>query len=330
MTRSKSILVTGGAGYIGSPLIRLLLNNNYNVITLDNLMFGGETMLGVWHHPNFRFVLGDINNPDDIKTVFDEYKINAVVHLAAIVGDPACSKFPELAHKTNWEGSVNLVEQSIENSVERFIFASTCSNYGKMSDPDSYVTESSPLSPVSLYAELKVKFENFILNETDQNQSFCPTALRFATVYGVSPRVRFDLTVNEFTKELAMGRELEVFGKDFWRPYCHVYDFARAMLLILKREKEKVAYNVFNVGSTEENYQKQMLIDEIKEYIPDAQVRYVHKNEDPRDYRVNFDKIKNELGFDITQRVTDGVKEIKYLIDHKILLNPDDAKYKNI
>ena len=330
MTRSKSILVTGGAGYIGSPLVRLLLNNNYNVITLDNLMFGGETILGVWHHPNFRFVHGDINNPDDIKTVFDEYKIDAVVHLAAIVGDPACSRFSELAHKTNWEGSVNLVEQSIENNVERFIFASTCSNYGKMSDPESYVTESSPLSPVSLYAELKVKFENFILNEIDQSTSFCPTALRFATVYGVSSRVRFDLTVNEFTKELAMGRSLEVFGKDFWRPYCHVYDFARAMLLVLKREKEKVAYNVFNVGSTEENYQKQMLIDEIKEQIPQAKVRYIQKNEDPRDYRVNFDKIKNELGFEITQRVADGIKEIKYLIDHKVLLNPDDPKYKNI
>ncbi len=330
MIQTKSILVTGGAGYIGSLFIRFLLDANYRVINFDNLMFGGETMLGIWHHPDFCFIHGDINNPDDIKRAFAEHKIDAVVHLAAIVGDPACSKFSELAHKTNWISSVNLVEQSIANGIERFIFASTCSNYGKMADPESYVTETSPLAPVSLYAELKVKFENFILNEIEQSDSFCPTALRFATVYGVSPRVRFDLTVNEFTKELAMGRSLEVFGKEFWRPYCHVYDFARAMLLVLESDKEKVAYNVFNIGSTGENYQKQMLIDEIIKYIPDANVKYIHKNEDPRDYRVNFDKIKNELGFEISKRVTDGIREIKYLIDHKILLNPDDRKYKNI
>jgi nucleoside-diphosphate-sugar epimerase len=325
----KNVLVTGGAGYVGSPLIRVLLDNDYNVIVVDNLTFGGEALLGVWQHPNFVFIKGDITSSEVIKTIFNNNKIDAVVHLAAIVGDPACAKQPELAKKINWDASLNLMENSHKNSVDKFIFASTCSNYGKMSDTNGYLDETSPLAPVSLYAELKVKFENVILNEFKKNGGFSPTSLRFATVYGISPRMRFDLTVNEFTKELSLGRELEIFGGEFWRPYCHVYDFSRAILLILKSDKEKVAYNVFNVGDTQENYQKQMIIDEIKKFIPDATITYVQKNEDPRDYRVSFEKIKSELGFNISKRVEDGIQEIKLLLDSRVLLNPDDVKYRN-
>lgn len=325
----KIILVTGGAGYVGSPLVGILLSNGCNVVVADNLSFGGETLLGVWHHPNFKFIKTDITSTDFDKEIFNNYKIDAVIHLAAIVGDPACAKQPERAKAVNWDASCRLLDRAIKNKVKRFIFACTCSNYGKMADPNGYVNETSPLTPVSLYAELKVKFENVLLNELGKNDSFCPTSLRFATVYGVSPRMRFDLTVNEFTKELAMGRVLEVFGEQFWRPYCHVYDFSKAMLLVLNSDREKVAYNVFNVGDTSENYRKQMLVEEIKKFIPGAKVKYVKKNEDPRDYRVSFEKIKKELGFTITKRVPDGIKEVKYLIDNKVLLNPDDSKYKN-
>lgn len=326
----RTVLVTGGAGYVGSSLVPLLLLEDYNVIVLDNLSFGGESLLHVWSHPHFKFVEGSITSSDSISRVLAEDQFEAVVHLAAIVGDPACAKQPELAERVNWEGSLRLLEASIKNHVDRFVFVSTCSNYGKMGDVNGYVDENSALNPVSLYAELKVKFEKVILNEVEGKNGFCPISLRFATVYGVSPRMRFDLTVNEFTKDLALKKELEVFGEQFWRPYCHVRDVCRAILTVLECNKEKVANNVFNVGDTVENYQKGMIVDEIKKIIPNAKVRYVRKDEDPRDYRVRFSKIAEDLGFKITKRVPDGIKEIKELIDKRILSNPDDARYRNI
>jgi nucleoside-diphosphate-sugar epimerase len=216
-----------------------------------------------------------------------------------------------------------------EANVERFVFASTCSNYGKMDDPQSFVTETSKLAPVSLYAETKVEFENFLLAQNKTN-STKPTCLRFSTVYGLSPRVRFDLTVNEFTKEVALGRELVIFGEQFWRPYCHVRDLARSVQLVMESGEDKVGFNVFNVGDTSENYQKQMIVDEILKVIPNGKVKYVEKNEDPRDYRVNFDKIKNELGFSITIDVPEGIKSLNKAIKEGFVSNPDEPKYKNI
>ena len=326
---NKTILVTGGAGYIGSTLVHLLLKNDYKVLVLDNISYGGDSLLSAWLHPNFSFIKGCITSPDLIRGIFIDHKIDSVVHLAAIVGDPACAKQPELARKVNFDASLRLIEISIQYGVERFIFASTCSNYGKMTNPMSYVDETSPLAPVSLYAELKVKVEKLILNELKRNGGFFPTALRFATAYGLSPRIRFDLTVNEFTKELTLGKELQVFGEQFWRPYCHVYDISRAILLLLESDKYQVAFNVFNVGDTSENFQKRMIVDEIIRLIPDGVVKYIHKNEDPRDYRVSFEKIRNELGFKTTRKVTDGIREIKQLIEDRILLNPEDNKYRN-
>ncbi|MBF0522478.1 MAG: NAD(P)-dependent oxidoreductase [Candidatus Omnitrophica bacterium] len=325
----RNILITGGAGYVGSVVTGALLSRGYNIVVVDNLSFGGEGLLGVWHHPNFKFVKGDLTDKTTIPSLFNDNQFDGVVHLAAIVGDPACAKQPDLARKINLEASTHLLEEAIKRKTPRFIFASTCSNYGKMADPNGYVDENSPLAPVSLYAELKVKFESVFLKEIKKDEQFSPTALRFATVYGLSPRMRFDLTVNEFTKEFALGRKLEVFGEKFWRPYCHVYDFGRAIDLVLNADAKKVAYNVFNVGDTSENYQKQMIVDEIKKLIPILQVHYVSRNDDPRDYRVSFEKIKKELGFQISRRLPDGIREVKNLIDQKILLNPDDAKYKN-
>jgi len=326
----ETVLVTGGAGYVGSGLVRDLLNDGYKVVCVDSLMFGGESLLNIWHHENFVFHYCDINNYDAFDEILNAEKYDAVIHLAAIVGDPACKMQSELAHKTNWDSTKRLLDRTIELGIKRFAFASTCSNYGKMSDPNMYVDEDSTLAPVSLYAELKVKFENYMLTEIEKNKDFCPVALRFSTVYGISPRMRFDLTVNEFTKEIALGRELVIFGEKFWRPYCHVKDFSRAFITILKAAKEKVEYNVFNVGDTKENYTKQMLVDEIVKIIPEAKIKYVEKNEDPRDYRVNCDKFKEELGFEVSLTVLDGIREIKEIVQTGLIQDPEDQRYYNI
>ncbi len=326
----ETVLVTGGAGYVGSGLVHDLLNNGYRVICVDKLMFGGESLLNVWHYPEFIFHDCDINNYDCLDKILESEKIDSIIHLAAIVGDPACKMNSELATKTNWDSTKRLLDKSIELGVKRFLFAFTCSNYGKMSDPSMYVKEDSTLAPVSLYAELKVKFENYLLNVIEKSDEFIPVSLRFSTVYGISPRMRFDLTVNEFTKELALGRELVIFGEQFWRPYCHVKDFSRAFMTILTAPKDKVAYNVYNVGDTSENYTKQMLIDEMKKIIPDVNIKYIKKEEDPRDYRVNSDKIKEELGFEISLTVPDGIKEVMEIVQTGLIQDPDDQKYYNI
>jgi len=330
LSPQETVLVTGGAGYVGSPLVSHLLNTGFHVVVLDKLCFGGESLVQVWGRENFTFIRGDICSRDFLRQVFERHPIDHIVHLAAIVGDPACAKQPELARMVNYEASVMLLDMAVTRKVKRFVFASTCSNYGKMSDPDGYVDESSPLAPVSLYAELKVQVEKTILDGLDRKGDFCPVCLRFSTVYGISPRMRFDLTVNEFTKDLSLGRELRVFGKQFWRPYCHVQDFSRAIRLALTSDADKVAFNVYNVGSTEENYRKSMIIEEIMKFIPDAKVCYIEKDEDPRDYRVSFEKIGSELGFHISRRVPDGIREIKQLIDDRILRDPDEPKYRNI
>lgn len=321
------VLVTGGAGYIGSVLVRQLLNKNFKVRVLDSLKFGGEALYDVMLHPNFEFIKGDIKNEKDIDAAIEG--IDAIAHLAAIVGDPACKKYSEEANETNWSASVRLFEKAEKAGIKRFVFASTCSNYGKMANANEFVTEISELRPVSLYAELKVKFEKFLLEERKKS-NICSTSLRFSTVYGFSPRIRFDLTVNEFTRNATINGEQEIWGQQFWRPYCHVDDLARSVVVVLESPEEKVRANVFNVGSTSENYQKGMIMEEVCKVVPNVKVNYVESAEDPRDYRVNFDKIKNELGFTITKKVPDGVKEIYTLVKSGIITDTFEQKFRNI
>ncbi len=324
--KMRKVLITGAAGYIGSVLVRQLLKINYHVRGLDILNFGGESLIDIYNHPNFEFIKGDIR---DIKTIKESLDgITDVVHLAAIVGDPACAKQPELAQQTNWEASRLLFDYCNSGSVNKFIFASTCSNYGKMEN-DSLVNENSKLRPVSLYAELKVKFEKYLL-ESEIRANFSPTALRFATVYGLSPRMRFDLTINEFIREATLDKELQIFGEQFWRPYCHVEDLAGACVLILESPVENVRRNVFNVGDTNENYSKKMIAEEILKIIPEAKISYVQKNEDPRDYKVDFTKIKRDLGFSITKNVNKGLIEIHNILKDGLISNPYSNIYRNI
>jgi nucleoside-diphosphate-sugar epimerase len=320
------VIITGGAGYLGSVLTALLLAEGHQVRVLDSLAHGGESLLGAWCHPEFEFVRGDVRDRAAVRQAISGR--DAVVHLAAIVGDPACARNPNLARATNLDASLQLIEESKQAGVVRFVFASTCSNYGRMKDADRYVDEESELSPVSLYAETKVAVEMALLKSLDNN-GWSPTPLRFATIYGVSPRMRFDLTVNEFTLEMLTRKHLKVFGEQFWRPYVHVRDAARGIAMVLQSPTAKVAGRVFNVGATDQNFQKQQLVELIQPYAPDAVVEFVPKTEDPRDYRVSFSRITGELGFETSRSVPQGIAEVARLVSERIIGEFDHSRYRN-
>jgi len=320
------VVITGGAGYVGSTLAPLLLAAGHKVRVLDRLAYGGESLLGVWANPNFEFVHGDVRDSEKRREILAG--CDAVVHLAAIVGDPACAREPDLARAINLEASMALIEDSRKAGVQRFVFASTCSNYGKMADPTKFVDEESELRPVSLYAETKVAVEKALLASAGPD-NWCPTPLRFATVFGVSPRMRFDLTINEFTMEMITKNHLIVFGEQFWRPYVHVFDAARGIALILSSPPQAVSGRVFNVGSTDQNLQKQQIVELIRPMAPDAKIEFVHKDEDPRDYRVSFDRILGELKYKPTRSVVDGIVEVAKLVRTGAISNLADSRYRN-
>ena len=319
-------LVTGGAGYVGGFVVEELLEAGSAVRVLDSLVHGQEDVAAELERKGAELVRADIRDDDARRRALEG--IDTVVHLAAIVGDPACARDPELSNAVNVEASRALLADARAAGVERLVFASTCSNYGRMDDPTVPIDEGGNLAPVSLYAEQKVGIERSLLNG-DQGP-LRPTCLRFATVYGVGPRMRFDLTVNEFTRDLWAGKELEVFGELFWRPYIHVRDAARAVRRVLESPPEKVAGEVFNAGHSDENYRKLDLVELITGSLGRGEVSYVHRDEDPRDYKVSFEKIRSELGFEPERRVSDGIDEIVEALEERRFGDPFDRKYSNI
>jgi nucleoside-diphosphate-sugar epimerase len=322
----EKTLITGGSGYIGALLARELLEAGREVRVLDSLLHGQEDIAAEQEQAGVEVLRADIRDADARRRALAGAQ--AVVHLAAIVGDPACARDPEVSVEVNVKATEALVADAAEAGVERLVFASTCSNYGRMTDPTVPITEDGELAPVSLYAEQKVGMEKLILGGGAGGVK--PTCLRFATVYGVGRRMRFDLTVNEFSRELWADRELEVFGEQFWRPYIHVGDAGRAVRTVLEAPEEKVAGRVFNAGRSGENYRKLDLVEEIKKQTPRGTVSYVHRDEDPRDYKVSFDRIRAELGFETLMTVPDGIGEILAALDTEAFGDPFDSRYKNV
>jgi len=317
-----NILVTGGAGFVGSVLIKELLLDGHSVRVLDNLMYTGRSIIPYCDANNFQFVYGDIRNKDLCQKIMGN--IDAVVHLAAIVGDPAAKKSSKLTREVNVEGSQNIIELAQEKNVEKLIFASTCSNYGK-SDVSTLADEETHLNPVSLYAKTKVEIEQHLIQNA---QELNWTILRFATVYGVSPRMRFDLTVNDFTMTMMTTGQLTVYGEQFWRPYIHLKDIARAIILILAN-LDITQHEIFNAGDTSQNFQKIDIVRSIQKFIPSANIEFVHKDEDPRDYRVSFEKISEHLGYETLYKIEDGVSEIYHMIENSLIKNFDNPEYYN-
>lgn len=319
------VLVTGGAGYVGSVLASQLLRDGHTVCVLDSLLYGGESLLGLYPQDGFAFLRGDIR--DRAALCCGLAGADAVVHLAAIVGDPACKRQPDLARAVNLDASRLLYEESRRAGVARFIFISTCSNYGSMNDQTQILNEETKLQPHSLYAETKVAVEQDLLASPGGP---AVTVLRFATLFGVSPRMRFDLTVNEFTLALLTKGTLELYGAQSWRPYLHVRDAASAIRLILAQPLQKVDGRVFNVGDTKENYTKEQIVSLICQQIGgNCQIYTTAAQEDPRNYRVAFERIQQELGFHITRTVVDGINEVSALIRMGLLVDLNHPRYRN-
>lgn len=319
-------VVTGGAGYVGAATTEELLRSGRRVRVLDVLLHGQEHIAESLEKQGAEIVRGDIRDGDARRAALEGAE--ELVHLAAIVGDPACALDPKVSNEVNVEGSQALVTDAKAAGVRRLVFASTCSNYGRMADPTVPITEEGELRPVSLYAEQKVGIEKAMLHGDFNGMK--PTCLRFATVYGVAPRMRFDLTVNEFTRDLWADRELEVFGEQFWRPYVHVRDAARAVRTALDAPQETVAYEVFNVGRSGENYRKLDIVEEIQKKLDTGNVSYVRRDEDPRDYKVSFDKVREVLGFETTMTVPDGIGEVAEALSAGAFPDPFERSYRNI
>jgi len=327
----KHILITGGAGYIGSLLTSELLRLGHRVTALDSLLFGGEAIVPFLHHPNFHFVKTDVTEPRAVKDALKDgwQKPDAVIHLAAIVGFPACQAVgKQVAWKYNVDSTKMVYEQATDLGAERFVFASTYSNYG-LSPDGKPVTEESPLNPQSLYAETKIAAEEFLLGQKDSPTA--PLLFRFATLYGLSPRTRFDLIVNQFVLEAFTKRVLVIYQRGYSRSFVHIRDVARGVIMGLEAEQSKIRGQVFNLGTDNGNYSKDDIVGLVRKRMPEVEVEYkdLTFGGDMRDITVSFAKIKSVLGFDTTLDVDDGIRELLFALKTGLIQNPTDTRYRN-
>lgn len=330
MTETRHILVTGGAGYIGSLLTGELLRTGWRVTVVDSLLFGGESLLGYLAHPNFHFVKADVCEPRAVRDSLprDWPKPEALIHLAAIVGFPACQAVgPQAAWRYNVDATKTVFGQSADLGVERFVFASTYSNYG-LSDNGLPVTEDSLLKPQSLYAETKIAAEEYLLAQKDS--SCAPLLFRFATLYGISPRTRFDLIVNQFVLEAFTRRQLVIYQRGYSRSFIHVRDVVRGILIGLEAPAEKLR-TVYNLGTDAGNYTKDEIVALIVKRLPETEVLYkdLTFGGDMRDITVSFEKIRRELKFETSLTVDDGVREVLHALRSGLIRNPHDEHYRN-
>ena len=321
MSRFSNILVIGGAGYIGSVLTRKLVLSKYNVKVLDLLIFGRDGISDLVSNNSVNLFVGDIRNKKIISDVLKE--VDCVVHLAAIVGDPLCSKIPKAARQINELATKQIVDSCKKSGVQRFIFASTCSNYGSSLGT---VNEDTPLESLSLYSETKVKSESYVLDSKEEN--FEPCILRFATAYGISPRMRFDLLVQEFIRDALIDKKISIFGPNHWRPLVHVDDIASACITAIENSSN-ISGEVYNVGDNEQNYTKKHLAELVQKHIPSSTIEITESKQDLRSYKVSFDKIRNELNFKVSKTVEDGISEILNQINNNTL-DPQNGQFSNL
>ena len=291
---------------------------------LDRMLHGRHGLEDLEHDSNLRVLVRDLRDP----RVFDESLdgIDTVIHLAAIVGDKACAVDEEVAVQTNWTATIAFARKAKACGVRRFVFASTCSVYGE--GRDETLTEDSPAKPLSLFAETRWHAEKDIL-ELAGSEGFDPVILRFGTVYGLSARMRFDLVVNFLAQQAVRQGAVSIFGGPQWRPFVHIDDIARAIIMGIDEALPQSVDPILNVGDNLENYQLRDLKEELETHVPGVRVIIEHEREDPGTYRVCFDRIEREWGFRATHRVGDGIEEVARAVRTRVIANPEERRYYN-
>ena len=315
------VVVTGGAGYIGSVVTAHLMTEGMQVTILDKLIYGGEGLLSHFGNPRFSLVAGDVRSEGDLDKAL--HGADAVLHLAAVVGEPACSLDERAAWSTNCEGTRKTLAAAAARGVERFVLVSTCSNYG-VSATDVLADESFPLKPLSRYAESKVEAEKLVL------QSGVPGSfvLRFGTICGIAPRMRFDLLVSEMARCAVLKESMRIFAPAAWRPFLHVRDAARALAHCLCAPREKLQGKVFNVVG--ENCQKRGLAELVLKHYPETSIEIAGKAPDLRDYRVSGERIRQEIGFITQNTVEDAFLETAGAVASGLFRDPKWAGHSAI
>jgi nucleoside-diphosphate-sugar epimerase len=302
--KQQKIFITGGAGYIGTSLIPLLLNKEYKVTVYDSLMFNnGDKLIPFFQDKNFNFIKGDIMDLDKLKTSMKGHDV--IIHLAALVGFPICrEKGEHESYKINVTGTQNIINCLTPDQY--LLFGSTGSNYGEVK---GICTEETPLNPLSIYGKTKTQAETLVMRRNNS------TAFRFATAFGVSPRLRLDLLVNDLTYKSFKEGYSVIYESHFLRTFIHVRDIANVFLFAIQNQ-EKMINNVYNVGSNKMNFSKKEICKIIQTHLPKAQFNYsgTGEDEDKRNYQVSYDKI-NELGYTTLISIDEGIKELIKVLD---------------
>ncbi len=331
MNKQQHVLITGGAGYIGSYLTGELLRLGQCVTVVDELLYGGESLLAYRAHPAFHFVKADVWDPRAIKSAVPSAWPTpyAIIHLAAIAGFPACQAVGrQVAWRYNVESTQHVFEQSVEMDVSRFVYVSTYSIYGLSSDGQP-ITENAPLNPQSLYAETKIASERFILGHATEHSA--PLIFRPAHLYGMSPRPRFDLIVNQFVLDAFLRRELLIYQRGYSRSFVHISDAVKGILLGLQAAEEKVRGQIYNIGDDAGNLTKDEVVSLVLKRLPETQVIYkdLTFGGDMRDISVSFEKIQRELNFNAELTVDEGVRDVLHVLRSGLIRNPQDQHYRN-
>lgn len=308
------VLITGGAGYVGSAVAAHFVASGFDVVAFDSLDFGGESLSALNGQPAFRLVSGDIRDATSLAAAMRG--CDAVINLAAIVGEPACNANPSAAETINRDAAISAIGLAERQGVDRFLCISTCSNYGVL-DANQIADEDGPLTPLSLYARTKVDVERFALAQSGRMTT---TVLRLGTICGLSARMRFDLLVNELARSAATERQIELYKTSAWRPFLHVRDAARAFAHVLGAQRSEVARRVFNVVGA--NYQKSGLAELTRKHFPNAKIIVTDSHPDNRDYRVSGARIERELGFTCSNTIEDAFVGVARAVADGVFLDP--------
>jgi nucleoside-diphosphate-sugar epimerase len=303
----SKLLLIGGGGYVGTALTRHFLKKQHEVVSIDRFIYDNrESIINFKGHKNYQVINGDFSDYELLDSIIDG--VDNVVILGGLVGDPITKKYPKTSEEINDISIKRCIDYFDDKNIQKLIFISTCSNYGLI--PDNVLAgEDYELRPLSLYSRAKVSNEKYLLSKKGKVK-YSGVILRFATAFGLSERMRFDLTISQFTKEMFTKKELIVFDENTWRPYCHVNDFARLIELVFKSKKELIDFEIFNAGGNENNYTKKMIVEALLEKIPNCQIHYDQNDSDPRNYRVDFSKVKQYLNFEPMYDLNYGIDEL--------------------